>query len=340
MVKKSEKKIKAEVNTSDNVNSEGQDQKPKPDVVAEKKQEIMQSKLIKDIFKALEEEASEEDKKQGKETIKEYLQQIIDAHEISKTYNIVFLYDEGGMIESDADSIYAAVTAFPEKKPILLVLHSTGGYIEPAYLIGKLLNEYSEGPLNIVVPRRAKSAATLVCCAASRIHMGSLSELGPIDPQLDKLPTLALKNSIEHIAELVTKFPQATNLFAQYLSTTVKPIHIGYYERIAKSAVQYAERLLLPHKDILGRPPNEIAQMLVYSYNDHSFVIDKQEAKNIFGEKILQSNTKEYELGNAIYKGLRWISRIVNFVGYDFYFNGSLIATDPRFIPRKRKQST
>ena len=241
------------------------------------------------------------------------------------------------MVQSDADSIYAAVTSFPEKKPILLVLHSTGGYIEPAYLIGKLLHEYSADPLNIVVPRRAKSAATLVCCAADRIHMGSLSELGPIDPQLDRLPALALKSSIEHIAELVTEFPQATNLFAQYLSITVKPIHIGHYERIAKSAVQYAERLLLPHKDILKRSPQEIATILVYSYKDHSFVIDRQEAENIFGENILKHNTKEYELGNILYKELGVISRVADVAGYDFYFNGSLTATDPGFIEKRKK---
>ena len=336
MAKKSERKRKEDVSSSSEVISEGQDMKSKIDVPAEK-EKITQRKLIEEIFKALKDEASEEDKKQGKETIRNYLQQTIDSYEISKDYNIVFLYDEGRMIESDTDSIYTAVTSFLEKKPVLLVLHSTGGYIEPAYLIGKLLHEYSEGKLNIVVPRRAKSAATLVCCAASRIHMGSLSELGPIDPQLDKLPALALKNSIEHIAELVTEFPQATNLFAQYLSITVKPIHIGYYERIAKSAAQYAERLLYPHKNILGRLPGEIANMLVYSYNDHSFVIDKQEAKSIFGEKILQHNTKEYELGNAIYKELGFISRIVSIAGHDFYFNGSLATTDPGFIKRKKK---
>ena len=336
MAKKSERKIKEEVSSSGKVNSEGRGPEPKPDVPVEK-EEITQRKLIDDISKALKDEATEEDKKQGKETIKKYLKQSIDSYDISKNYNIVFLYDEGRMIESDADSIYVAVTSFPEKKPILLVLHSTGGDIEPAYLIGKLLHEYSEGPLNIVVPRRAKSGATLVCCAANRIHMGSLSELGPIDPQLDRLPALALKNSIEHIAELVTEFPQATNLFAQYLSLTVKPIHIGYYERIAKSAAQYAVRLLDQHKDNLEKTPGEIASILLYSYNDHSFVIDKQEAKDIFGGKVIQHNTKEYDLGNAIYKKLGFISLIAGVAGHDFYFNGSLTTTDPGFIKRKKK---
>ena len=92
------------------------------------------------------------------------------------------------MVKSDADDIYSAVTTFEEPKPILLVLLSTGGAISSAYLIGKLCREYAHDKLVIVVPREAKSAATLLCCAADEIHMGSLSELGPIDPQIDKLP--------------------------------------------------------------------------------------------------------------------------------------------------------
>ena len=336
MGRKSGRKIKEKFSPPTKSTPEEQNVKSKPDAPVEEGK-ITKHNLIDDLFKTLKDEASEDDKKQGGKIVKKYLQQIIDSYEISKSYNIVFLYDEIRMIQSDADSIYTAVTTFPEKKPILLVLHSTGGYIEPAYLIGKLLHGYSVEPLNIVVPRRAKSGATLVCCAAGRIHMGSLSELGPIDPQLDKLPALAIKSSIEHIAKLVTEFPQATTLFAQYLSLTVKPIHIGYYERIAKSAVQYAERLLSPHKDILKSPPSIIAERLVYSYKDHSFVIDRQEAKDIFGENVLKHNTKEYELGNAIYKELGFISRIADIAGYDFYFNGSLVATEPGFVKRRKK---
>jgi len=47
--------------------------------------------------------------------------------------------------------------------------------------------------------------------------MGSLSELGPIDPQINELPALGLKNSVDHIAELVRKYPASSEMFAKYL---------------------------------------------------------------------------------------------------------------------------
>src|SRR5437870_8330791 len=113
--------------------------------------------------------------------------------------------------------------------------------------------------------------------------MGSLSELGPIDPQFQGLPALGLKRAIQHIAELVKEYPHATTLFSEYLGKCAQPIYLGYYERVAESAVQYAERLLELHKPKLSQAPAKIAKDLVYSYKDHSFVTDVKEAQTIFG---------------------------------------------------------
>jgi hypothetical protein len=291
--------------------------------------------LDRSLFAALGPEGNDEKRNEAKANIRRYLEQQIEKHPVAASYNILMLYDETRMVDSDADSIYSAVARFSEKKPILLVLHSTGGFIGPAYLIGKLLREYSKGPLEIAVPRRAKSGATLLCCAADQIHMGSLSELGPIDPQFEGLPALGLKSSIQHIAELVKEYPHATDLFARYLSQSVQPIHLGYYERVAESAVQYAERLLLSHKGNLGQPPAKIAKDLVYSYKDHGFVIDVQEAQAIFGPQVVKHNTDEYRLANAIYQGLVFLTQIADLADYDFYYIGG-IESDPGFLKRRK----
>ena len=111
--------------------------------------------------------------------------------------------------------------------------------------------------------------------------MGSLSELGPIDPQIEGLPALGLKSSIEHIADLVKGHPHSADMFAKYLHLSLKPVHLGYYERVAESAAQYAERLLKAHETPLKKPASEIARNLVYSYKDHGFVIDQAEATEI-----------------------------------------------------------
>jgi hypothetical protein len=291
--------------------------------------------LIDSIFTAYGPEGTEDQKSEAKANVRRYLSQIIEKHPVAKQYNILLIYDELQMVQSDADNIYASVTKFCDGKPILMVLHSSGGNVGPAYLIGKLLIEYGGGKVEIVVPRLAKSAATLLCCAANHIHMGSLSELGPIDPQFEGLPALGLKSAIKHIAELVDEYPQATDLLSKYMSQSIQPIHLGYYERVAESAVQYAERLLHSHVAELGQAPEKISRDLVYSYKDHGFVIDREEAQDIFGDKVVKHNTEEYHLGNALYQGLGFISKIANVVHQAFYMIGSL-TSDPGFIPRKR----
>lgn len=263
------------------------------------------------------------------------LEAVIAKSGLEKKYNILILHDEGTMLRSDIDKIYSAITAFKEKKQILLILYSMGGDIGSGYLIGKLCKEYSSGEFSIAIPRRAKSAATLLCCAAGELHLGSLSELGPIDPQIDRMPALGLKSSIEHIATLVQQYPGTAEMFAKYLSYSLKPIDLGYYERVAESAKQYAERLLKEHATILPSAPEKIAKTLVYDYKDHSFVIDKTEVQSIFGNKVVQFNTPEYNLANEIYGGLSTIGKLAGMMNYTFYFIGSASA-EPNFFKQNR----
>lgn len=280
----------------------------------------------------------------GEEEIKALVHHQIEsdlaAEPLAEKYNVVFLYDASTLMRSDTDRIYRAVTRLATRKPLLLLVDSGGGDISSAYFIAKLCREYSDESFSVVVPRRAKSAATLLCCGADAIHMGSLSELGPIDPQFKGgVPALALKYSIEHLAELTKRYPGATEMFASYLAKSLRIEALGYYERVAESAAQYAERLLKSRKSTV-QSSNEmtaIAQRLVYAYKDHGFVIDTAEAVEIFGDHVVQVNTPEYDLGNRLYRSLdllEWVMR-------DFYdrrlsFTG--IAASGCAIPRKRDE--
>lgn len=283
-------------------------------------------------------EASEENKKLFSTMFSEYLKQELLKDNSASKYNILALFDNTVLVKGDSDQIYRAVTGFSDTtKPLLLILLSGGGEPGSAYLIGRLCREFSKNnKLVIVVPRHAKSAATLLACAADEIHMGSLSELGPIDPQINRMPALGLKNSIEHIADLVNKNPGSSEMFAKYLKLTVEPVQIGYYERVAESAVQYAERLLEKHKSTLSSEPAIIANKLVYGYKDHGFVIDKEEAVNVFGAETVKCNTSEYELGNTIYNILSRIENIAEILDHNFYFIGS-IDSSPNFVKKRRK---
>jgi hypothetical protein len=286
--------------------------------------EITIQDLFKDLFAGYGENGTDVGKQNCNKTIASYLKQEASKIKCFNKYNIVVLYDDTTLVKGDADKIYNAVTRFTEKKPLLLVLYSRGGSAASAYLIGKLCREYSNDTFIASIPRFAKSAATLITCAANEIHMGSLSELGPIDPLINDLPALGLKNSIEHIAELVKAYPESSDMFTKYLQNNLTLIKLGYYERVAESAAQYAEKLLDTHSENLPRRAKEIANELVYKYKDHGFVIDRAEAINIFGDKIIKSNTDEYELGNVIYKALDMIGSMLGYLKHTFYFIGSL----------------
>lgn len=297
--------------------------------------EVTRLDIISILIEALSDSSTDEQKERCNVVIRKYLKQVAEEHVCCQNYNVLVLYDNGILVKSDADRIYNAVTKFNQDKPLILVLYSGGGIPGSAYLIGKLCIDSSNGKFVITVPRMAKSAATLICCAANEIHLGSLSELGPIDPQINDLPTLGLKYSVEHIAELVKRYPASSEMFAKYLNLSLPVIYLGYYERVAESAIQYAEKLLSAH-GISQNASKEIANNLVYKYKDHSFVIDKSEAEEIFGKGVIKTNTEEYELGNSLYMALSFIYNISDMLNYVFYYVGSL-ESDPVFTKKEKK---
>lgn len=241
--------------------------------------------------------------------ISSQLKKIIQRHSVTKEYLVLFLYDtERPISQGMADKIYDAI---PEGngKPILLIIHSSGGRIEPAYLISKACKEHS--PKFIVsIPRKAKSAATLISFGGDEIHMGSMSELGPIDPQFGGLPALGLNSALDSIAKVVTKHPDSSIMFSSFLQAKLDLRILGYFERVSESAKQYAIRLLKDKET--PKSTEEIANTFVYDYKDHSFVVDKDEAKLFLGENI-KVNSEEYKFSNDVHK---FLNRLNLWAGY------------------------
>lgn len=236
------------------------------------------------------------------------IQRIIAGHNFPD-HAILLLYDEESISDFHADRLYAAAAA-PHHlgKPILLVVHSPGGSIEPAYLISKALKRLSQNQFKVLVPRQAKSAATLLALGASEIHMGIMSQLGPIDPQFGGLPALALANALDVIADVACRFPGSTEMLAKYLTEQIPIRHLGYFQRINDSAAQYAERLLSDKSFAEDDSAASIAQHLVNYYKDHNFVIDADEATRLLGGNTIKENSPEYALSDEIFRFLDLLS--------------------------------
>lgn len=251
----------------------------------------------------------EDDLRNIEDLLSKHIKKIIERNEICNDYLILFIYSSYKSVsENTADRIYNAIPD-DNDKPILLVINNRGGRIEPAYLLSKTCKENSP-KFSVAVPRRAKSAATLICLGANEIHMGSMSELGPIDPQIGNLPALGLSSSLESLASVVSEYPNSSKMFADYLSSKLDLRILGYFERVSESAKQYAIRLLKDKN--LSESIGEVAHNLVYAYKDHSFVIDKEEAQNFLGDHI-KVNTNEYEFSNEIHEFMGKLNAVADF---------------------------
>ncbi len=77
------------------------------------------------------------------------------------------------------------VFGYPDcKKDVInVLLDSRGGSLDSAFKIIQYLHWYSD-KVNLYVPRRAKSASTLLALGADQVRMSRFGELGPLDAQI------------------------------------------------------------------------------------------------------------------------------------------------------------
>jgi hypothetical protein len=194
------------------------------------------------------------------------------------------------------------------KPRVALLIHSGGGIGEPAYRIASLFKRRC-GAFTAVVPRIAKSAATLLCLGAETIYLGEEAELGPLDAQypdfdveedwvsaLDEVQAVeALEQSAIETAyhvmvylhertrkKLNVLMPHALHFAAEITKPLFEKIDSISYSRQSRrlqEAQDYAERLIRPK--VGEEAAKAIAHDLVRNYPTHDFVIDRQEAKQV-----------------------------------------------------------
>lgn len=267
----------------------------------------------------------EKDDELLKREVTSHVAKILASYHLD-SYTVVLLFDDCDLLTTyHANQVYDAASEGGTEKDILLILQSPGGRIEPAYLISKTCKRLSKGKFSVAVPRRAKSAATLITLGADEIHLGLLSELGPIDPQIGGYPALSLANALNKLAELACQFPQSSDMWANYLTKNLNLRDLGYLERLSESAVQYAERLLSSKSLPKPHTAESLADHFVRHYKDHAFVIDMDETKSLLGESIVKSGTSEYQAANAVYKFLDFLEFLLRvLIGKEFYYVGAI----------------
>jgi len=226
----------------------------------------------------------------------------------------VWLFVQGGEDEWDVLGGLASGAVRASRKlgldrgqKVALLIDSCGGQARSAYEIATLLRRHCGG-FTAVVPRIAKSAATLLVLGADEIILGEYGELGPIDVQIfdperqERLSGLDEVHSLERLNAFAmtaidkamllfvnrmgmkakSLLPHVTRFVAEFTSPLFEHIDVVHYtqmSRALKEGEEYARRLL--RRRLGSEDADAIARQLVEKYPEHGFIIDQEEAKSL-----------------------------------------------------------
>ena len=136
----------------------------------------------------------------------------------SFTYPVGIADEDANMLE---DVLRATLRSEDE---LVLMINSPGGDLLAAERIVNICRSHSsDGRYSVVVPKMAKSAATVISLGAREILMSPTSELGPIDPQIlmtlagDELQLVPAHEVIESYEELMKKAEETEGQLAPFL---------------------------------------------------------------------------------------------------------------------------
>ena len=233
----------------------------------------------------------------------------------------------------------------PLLEAINVILDSTGGPLDSAFKTILYLSQYTEN-INIYVPRKAKSASTLIAVGANGLFMSPFSELGPLDTQIrdprnptDYVSALDCYQSVDYVRDfgfgtlsqalkqlayttqgripLVDLVNTAAEFAASSITpmiTQVKALDLGAWGRSLKIGEKYAQILLARIDPTDKARAERIAKRLVYGYTHHRFPIDIEEAEDI-GLKPEQMSAEQYRSAFEIVNSCEDNEVFIEFIG-------------------------
>lgn len=215
-------------------------------------------------------------------------------------------------------SVLKSVPKGKRNKKLLVIVVTYGGLANPTYRIARFLQSiYDE--VHAFVPSLCKSAGTLLVTAAHTLVISPFGEIGPLDVQLMQKDEIlgrrsglttrsALSDLKAHAFELfehfmfeiignsqgAVSFRLASDISAKTTARLmakiyeqINPDSLGQDFRDLSVASKYGERLNMKYHNL----KNDGIKRLVYEYPSHDFVIDLEEAKEVYERAVLPTAT-------------------------------------------------
>lgn len=188
---------------------------------------------------------------------------------------------------------YQTLQPIGKVEKLSLFLYSSGGNLDAPWPLLNLIREYCDY-LEVLIPSKALSAATLLSLGANKIVMTPLSQLSPIDPEGTFVSEAHQQNySVEDVMSFVDfakdkvgiAESQPLSQVLTILTKEIKPQILGSLNRSHARVRRLARKMLQfslsdpKYETQLAEIVNNLSQLL-YS---HNHLINRREARDIIG---------------------------------------------------------
>lgn len=200
---------------------------------------------------------------------------------------------------------------YSRDRTIDLVLDTLGGSLDSAFRIALYLSQFTS-KLRVYVPRRAKSAGTLIAIGAQELYLAPFAELGPLDTQIPdprdpthnisaldcfksvdyvrgfgidtmKRALIALAKEVETglpLSDLLNTATSFANSCTGSLLANMRVLDFGGWGRTLQIGERYA-KYLLERSGYDSAKAKSLSYKLVYGYTHHPYAINIHEARDL-----------------------------------------------------------
>jgi hypothetical protein len=249
--------------------------------------------------------------------------------DIAKNFDADFYIYNGPISLEGCDHLMNLVRTIPKqerKKNAVLVLTTLGGNPDDGFRAMQFFRRSYQN-IRLYIFGNCKSAGTMMAVGAHEIVMGDFGEFGPLDVQislasdsgLSSVSGLTYHHSMQFLSQQTVQIfqqifqqfvlmgytkKQASDLASKLcvdiispISSQIDPQRLGEFNRAMQIAAQYCQRLQ-PSKA-------HSAGILAAQYPSHTFVIAREEARNLLGNVREPNCDEEYIIEQEFHNFMR-----------------------------------
>jgi ATP-dependent protease ClpP protease subunit len=191
------------------------------------------------------------------------------------------------IVDSDKMGFMTAIKGLDKSKGLDVVLHTPGGSIGATESIVHYLKSMFGNNIRAIVPQIAMSAGTMIACSCKEILMGRHSNLGPIDPQINGVPTHGIIEEFQRAKREVAENPETIPIWQTILSN-YNPTLIGECEKAIKWSESMVENWLKENMFAEIPERNEIVARIIQELGSHALTLshDRHLSIDILKDKL------------------------------------------------------